>query len=156
MSSSGSPAEWLGALVKGKAQQLEALAILLFPILARALIGVKQRHEFRADLLQDARVEDLGQVGIKRDLVFFLADGYINAAFFVKYDLDVRQVLYQDIFNFDIRIASRQVVVFLDWHLCSLQVFAAVCRLSLNHATSGTFLGPQNVINSLFNNRVNP
>ena len=32
------------ALIKGKAKQLQALAILLFPILTRALIRLKQRH----------------------------------------------------------------------------------------------------------------
>ena len=37
--------EWLGALIKREAQEFQALAVLLFPILARALVRLKQRHE---------------------------------------------------------------------------------------------------------------
>ena len=59
------------ALIKGKAKQLQALAILLFPIFTRALIRLKQRQQLRTDLLQDTRIKDLGQICTKGHFVFF-------------------------------------------------------------------------------------
>ena len=133
----------LGALLDLQAQQLQALSVGLFPVLAPVQVVVVVPEEFSGDLGQRAFIEDLGDVFVE------------PAVFCLRHQVDFNAPCPQDNvlgvldFNFDDGLSfgaqhggGRQRPVKIRCHECFLAPRDAVgLRMILQRAGAACFLG---------------